>query len=73
MGYALPNTNAANGQVAVFADPQTQVVGIRQDFDFQSSDHYRWNTNERSFRGIARAGTVTRRATGAAVLTLAAA
>jgi HK97 family phage major capsid protein len=72
-GFALPNTNAANGQVAAFGDPNGYVVGIRQDFDFQSSDHFRWNTNERSFRAIARAAGGIRRATAFGVLTLAAA
>lgn len=73
MGYVLPNTNAANGQVAAFGDPNGYVVGIRQDFEFASSDHFRWNTNERSFRIVGRAAGGIRRATAFGVLTLAAA
>jgi HK97 family phage major capsid protein len=73
MGYILPNTNAANGQVAAFGDPNGYVVGIRQDFDFASSDHFRWNTNERSFRIVGRAAGGIRRAQAFGILTLAAA
>ena len=67
---AAPTANVATTKVAVFGDPRGQVVGLRQDFAFESSDHYSWNTYERTFRGIARAGTKVRRALAFAVLTL---
>jgi HK97 family phage major capsid protein len=69
----LPTTDAANAKVAIFGDPEAMVVGVRQDFQFEGSDHARWNTFERSFRGVGRAGVKGRRALGLAVLTLPAA
>lgn len=70
LAHAAPTTNAAAAKVAVFGDPSGQVVGIRNDFQFEASDQFRWNTYERSFRGIGRAGTKIRRAAAFAVLTL---
>ncbi len=70
LALAAPSTNAANSKVAVFGDPNANVVGIRNDFAFEASDHHRWNTYERSFRGIGRAGTRIRRSAGLAVVTL---
>jgi HK97 family phage major capsid protein len=73
--YIAPSTNAAASKIAVFGDNQAQVVGVRSDYGFEASDHHKWNTLQRSFRGWGRAGVKTR-ATGAmkpfAVLTLAA-
>lgn len=66
-----PNTNSAGNPVAAFGDPQSHVVGIRQDFQFEASDHHRWDYFQRSFRGIGRAGVKNRVATGSAILTLA--
>ncbi len=70
--HAAPTTNAASAKLAVFGDPNAQVVGIRNDFAFEASDHHKWNTFERSFRGIGRAGVKIRRSAGLAVLTTAA-
>lgn len=70
--FVAPNTNSASAKVAAFGDPRAQVVGIRKDFEFEASDHAGWNTYERSFRGIARAGVKTRKASALGVLTLAA-
>lgn len=67
---AAPTANVATSKVAVFGDPAGQVVGVRSDFAFEASDQFRWNTYERSFRAIARAGTKIRRATAFGVLTL---
>lgn len=67
---AAPSTNTASSKVAVFGDPAGLVVGIRKGFTFESSDEYRWNTLERSFRAYGRAGTKIRAATAFAVLTL---
>lgn len=69
---AAPSTNAAGAKVAAFGDPNSLVVGIRQDFGFEASDHHKWNTLERSFRAYGRAGTKGRRALGSAILTTAA-
>ncbi len=69
---AAPSANTAGSAVAVFGDPAAQIVGVRQDFAFEASDHHKWNAYQRSFRGILRAGTKIRRATALGVLTLAA-
>ena len=77
MGYPVnfvqvaPNVDGAAKQVAAFGDGQSQVVGIRDDFMFEASDEYRWNTLERAFRAYGRAGTITRRADAFGILTTA--
>ena len=70
--HAAPNGNSAGAKVAVFGDPQAAIVGVRTDFSFEASDEYLWNTYQRSFRGVGRAGIAIRKATGLAALTLAA-
>lgn len=70
LGDALPNTNTASSKIAAFGDPQGHVVGIRKSFDFARSEHHRFDYDEVSFRGIARAGMKTRRAKAFGILTL---
>jgi HK97 family phage major capsid protein len=65
---AAPNTDGAGQLVAAFGDRNGQVVGVRDDFVFESSDHYRWNTLERSFRAYGRAATGCRQANAFAIL-----
>lgn len=65
---AAPYNNAANQPFAAFGDGDGQVVAIRDDFTFEFSDHYRWNTLERSFRAYGRAATGTRRSDAFAIL-----
>ncbi|MCX6896323.1 MAG: phage major capsid protein [Verrucomicrobia bacterium] len=67
---AAPNTDAAGAKVAVFGEQNGFVVGIRQDFGFEASDHHKWNALQRSFRGYGRAGVKGRKATAFSVLTL---
>lgn len=67
---AAPTTNAASTRMAVFGDPAGLVVGMRRDFAFESSDEFSWNTFERAFRGVARAGIKIRRSAAFAALTL---
>jgi HK97 family phage major capsid protein len=69
---AAPSADAAGLAVAAFGDRNGQVVGLRDDFVFEASDHYRWNTLERSFRAYGRAATGTRRADAFSILTTAA-
>jgi HK97 family phage major capsid protein len=69
---AAPNTDAPGALVAAFGDRNGQVVGVRDDFVFEASDHYRWNTLERSFRAYGRAATGCRQANAFAVLQTAA-
>jgi HK97 family phage major capsid protein len=69
---AAPNTDGPGQLVAAFGDRNGQVVGVRDDFVFESSDHYRWNTLERSFRAYGRAATGCRQANAFAVLQTAA-
>lgn len=67
---AAPSTNAASAKVAAFGDPRAFAVGLRKQFGFESSDQFRWNTLERSFRGHLRADAVGLRASALSVLTL---
>ncbi len=67
---AAPSTDAPGAKVAVLGDPNGFVVGPRQDFVFESSDEYKWNTLQRSFRGYGRAGVKGRKASAFSVLTL---
>lgn len=69
---AAPNTDGAGQLVAAFGDRNGQVVGVRDDFVFESSDHFRWNTLERSFRAYGRAATGCRQANAFAILQTAA-
>jgi HK97 family phage major capsid protein len=71
--HAAPSTNAANAKIAVFGDPRAHVLGLRADFAFDASDDFAFDGVKRMFRGLARAGVKTRKATGLAVLTLPAA
>jgi HK97 family phage major capsid protein len=66
--FVAPNTDAPGSPVIAFGDRNTQVVGIRQDFVFEASDHYRWNTLERSFRAYGRAASGTRIPNGGSTL-----
>ena len=67
-----PSANTASSKIAVFGDPRAHVMGIRQDFGFEASDDFAFDAVKRMYRGLARAGSKTRAATGFAVLTLAA-
>jgi HK97 family phage major capsid protein len=67
---AAPTTNAASAKVAAFGDPQGQVVGIRNDFEFAASEHHRFDYDQIAYRGLARFGNKIRSATAFAVLTL---
>jgi HK97 family phage major capsid protein len=72
-GHVLPSTEAASAKIAAFGDPQGYVVGLRQDMEITSSDHVFFDTDERAFRGIVRAGGRIRRADAFGILTLPAA
>lgn len=63
-----PSADGASKDIAAFGDPQSLVVGVRTDFSFESSDHYNWNTYQRSFRGVGRAGVKGRLATALSIL-----
>jgi len=70
---AAPSTNSASAKVAAFGDPQSFAVGVRKDFEIATSDQFKWDTFQISFRGVGRAGAIGRAATGSAILTLPAA
>jgi len=78
LGYPItlcnvaPSSTGNSVPVAVFGDPQGCVVGIRNDFEFASSDQHHWDYYQRSFRGIIRAGVKIRSASAFAVLKTAA-
>lgn len=63
-----PSTNAASNPVIAFGDGKAQTVGVRTQFKFDTSKEVAFQENETAFRGVGRAGTVTRRAQGIAVL-----
>lgn len=67
---AMPSANTAGTKVAVFGDPSAYIVGIRQDFQFEASDHARWTTYQRSFRGVGRATGKGRKASALASMVL---
>ncbi|HEX9046352.1 MAG TPA: phage major capsid protein [Verrucomicrobiae bacterium] len=67
---AAPSTDAPGAQVLTIGDPNGYVVGMREDFSFEASDHFRWNALQRSFRGYGRAGAKGRKSGAFAVLTL---
>jgi HK97 family phage major capsid protein len=77
LGYPVTSAYAAPAPVgvnvstkcALFGDPNAMVVGMREDFAFEFSDHYKWANYERSFRGVGRAGVACRKASALAVLT----
>jgi HK97 family phage major capsid protein len=69
--HAAPSANTTSSKVAVFGDPEGLIVGIRNGFEMEASDHAGFTTYERYFRGVARAGVIVRRAEAFAVLTLA--
>ena len=48
------------------------AVRIRTDLEVERSEHFAFNTDELTFRGIGRAGSVTRAATAFQILTTAA-
>lgn len=70
---AAPSANAASAKVAAFGDPRAYAVGVRKQFVLEQSDHHRWTTLERSFRGHGRADAVGLKASALAVMTLPAA
>jgi HK97 family phage major capsid protein len=72
LAEAAPSANEASAKVAVFGDPNALVVGVRQDFGFEASDHHKWSELQRSFRAYGRAGVKIRRSNGLSVLTTAA-
>ena len=69
LAFVAPNTDGAGVKVAAFGDPNAMAVGIRRDFVFEASDHYKWNALQRSFRGWGRFGVKGRSTTGFAILT----
>ena len=70
--FAAPTSNTAGDGVAVFGDPLGNVIGMRKDYKFESSDDHKWNALQRSYRGYGRVCNKIRRAEAFAVLTLAA-
>lgn len=67
-----PSTDGTSKKIAVFGDPQGQAVRIRTDLAVERSEHFAFSTDEMTFRGIGRAGSLTRAATAFQILTTAA-
>lgn len=72
LAFAAPSANTTSSKVAVFGDPNGNVVGLRRDFGFEASEHHKWSQLQRSYRGFGRACNKIRRAQAFGVLTLAA-
>jgi HK97 family phage major capsid protein len=67
---AAPSTNAAGAKIAVFGEGRGHAFGLRQDFGIATSDDFAFDAAKRMFRGLARAGSKTKKAEAFAVLTL---
>lgn len=59
---AAPSANEAGAKIAVFGEPGGYLVGIRQSFVLEGSDHRKWKTLQRSYRAHTRAKGVLRSA-----------
>lgn len=70
---AAPSTNAASSKVMLFGHGPAYVVPIRKEVTFELSDHFKWNTLQRSLRAYMRATGKMRVGTGFATLSTAAA
>jgi HK97 family phage major capsid protein len=67
-----PNVDGTSKKIAAFGDPQGQAVRIRSDLAVEQSEHFAFNTDEMTFRGLGRAASLTRAATAFQILTTAA-
>lgn len=63
-----PTGDGTSTQVAAFGDPAAMEVGIRQDYSFESTDAFKFNTMQRSFRAWGRFGVKGRLSTGLSIL-----
>lgn len=72
LGNVLPTTNTAGSKVAAFGDPDSFVVGIRQDVETMWSEHAYFANDQVGVRGVMRAAAKGRLATGIALLKTAA-
>lgn len=61
---AAPSTDSGSAKIAVFGDPQSYVVGIRQDLELAQSEHIKFAENQIAFRALLRAGGKHRIPTG---------
>lgn len=69
---AAPSADTASSKVACFGDGMAQAIRIRKDFTFERSKDWAFDTDEMTFRAVARAASKTKIATAIAVLTNAA-
>jgi HK97 family phage major capsid protein len=53
---AAPSTDSTSSKIAVFGDPQSYVVAIRQDLELALSEHIKFAENQAGFRALVRAG-----------------
>lgn len=66
MADIAPSTDGAGKPVLSFGDPEGGYFALRSDFNFESSDHFKWDYYARSFRGVGRAGFCIRTDVGVA-------
>jgi HK97 family phage major capsid protein len=67
-----PSASTPGSKIAAFGEPNSYLVGIREDFDLGTGDGAKFAQNVRQIRAIARARCDMREATGWATLKLAA-
>ena len=72
LSAGCPSTNAAGSKILAFGDGRAMAVGIRSEFQLQASDDHKWNTLQRSYRGVGRATASMRKGSGFASLKTAA-
>lgn len=68
-----PSLNGVSKKIAAFGDPRGQAIRIRRELVIDRSKEWAFDSDEMTFRGTARAGSITRAATAFQVLTTAAA
>ena len=68
LSAGCPSTNAAASRVLAFGDGRAMAVGIRSEFFLQASEHHKFNSLQRSYRGVGRATASMRKGSGFSIL-----
>lgn len=69
---AAPSTDAAGSPVAAFGHGPSYAVGLREDFGWETTNHFRWDYYQRTLRALSRATFAMRRPLGFVILKTAA-
>lgn len=68
-----PSLDGVSKKIAAFGDGEGQAIRIRRELKVDRSDQFAFDSDEITFRGVGRAGSLTRAATAFQILTTAAA